>query len=307
MARPGAFATPKLICDGFAMKVLITGANGQVGRALLKIVPAGMSAVGLARADLDIGDSQAVMSLIQSQRPDLIINAGAYTAVDKAESEPQLAERANTTGPHNLALAARTAGARLLHLSTDFVFDGLASKPYATDAPTNPQSTYGRTKRAGEEAVQRTLPDTSVVLRTAWVYAAQGSNFVRTMLRLMAAKGSVRVVADQVGTPTAADSLAQVIWELAARPDVSGTYHWTDAGVASWYDFAVAIAEEAAAIGLLPADVRVDAIASEEYPTPARRPGYSVLDRRSLLAILTVPARHWRSNLRTVLREISNA
>lgn len=289
------------------MRVMITGANGQVGRALLKSVPAQVQAAALSRAELDIGDAQTVMSAIQSQRPDLIINAGAYTAVDKAESEPHLAERANTTGPHNLALAARATGARLLHLSTDFVFDGLASKPYATDAPPHPQSTYGRTKRGGEEAVQGTLPDSSVVLRTAWVYAAEGNNFVRTMLRVMAAKGTVRVVADQIGTPTAAHSLAEVIWALAARPDVSGIYHWTDAGVASWYDFAVAIAEESALIGLLPAEVRVDAIATEEYPTAARRPSYSVLDKRPLLAKLSVSARHWRSNLRTVLKEISQA
>jgi dTDP-4-dehydrorhamnose reductase len=265
-----------------------------------------VNAVGLSRAELDIGDAQAVMSSIQSQRPGLIINAGAYTAVDKAESEPELAERANTTGPHNLAVAAGATGARLLHLSTDFVFDGTASKPYGTDAPTNPQSTYGRTKRDGEEAVWRALPDTAVVLRTAWVYAAEGNNFVRTMLRVMAAKGAVRVVADQIGTPTAAYSLAEVIWALAARPDVSGTYHWTDAGVASWYDFAVAIAEESAVIGLLPAGVRVDAIATEDYPTPAKRPSYSVLDKTSLLAKLSVPAHHWRSNLRTILRQMSS-
>jgi dTDP-4-dehydrorhamnose reductase len=289
------------------MKVMITGANGQVGRALLKSVPTQVNAAGMSHAQLDIGDAQAVMSSIQSQRPDLIINAGAYTAVDKAESEPQLAERANTTGPHNLAVAAAATGARLLHLSTDFVFDGMASKPYATDAPTNPQSTYGRTKWEGEEAVRRALADKSVILRTAWVYAAEGNNFVRTMLRLMAAKGAVRVVADQVGTPTAARTLAQLIWMLAARPDLSGTYHWTDAGVASWYDFAVAIAEESAVIGLLPAEVRVDPIATEDYPTAAKRPRYSVLDKRSLLAKLSVPAHHWRSNLRTVLKEISNA
>lgn len=289
------------------MKVMITGAHGQVGRALLKSVPTQVNAAGLSHAELDIGDAQAVMSSIQSQRPDLIINAGAYTAVDKAESEPLLAERANTSGPHNLAVAAAATGARLLHISTDFVFDGTASRPYATDAPTNPQSTYGRTKWGGEEAVRRVLPDKSVVLRTAWVYAAEGNNFVRTMLRLMAAKGAVRVVADQIGTPTAAQTLAQVIWVLAARPDVSGTYHWTDAGVASWYDFAVAIAEESAVIGLLPAEVRVDAIATEDYPTPAKRPSYGVLDKRSLLAKLSVPAHHWRCNLRTVLKEISNA
>ena len=289
------------------MKVLITGAQGQVGCALLKSVPAGVDAVGRSRDEMDIGDAQSVMISIQAHRPDLIINAGAYTAVDKAESEPELAERANTAGPHNLAVAARQAGVRLLHLSTDFVFDGMASTPYGTDAPTNPQSTYGRTKRGGEEAVRQILPDASVVLRTAWVYAAQGNNFVRTMLRLMAAKGAVRVVADQIGTPTAAHSVAEVIWALAVRPDVSGTYHWTDAGVASWYDFAVAIAEESAVIGLLPAGVRIDAIATEEYPTPAKRPRYSVLDKRALLAKLSVPARHWRSNLRSVLKEISNA
>lgn len=289
------------------MKVVITGANGQLGRALLKTVPDGVGAVGLTHAELDIGDAHAVTGVIQAHRPDLIINAAAYTAVDKAESEPEAAELANTTGPHNLAVAADATGARLVHLSTDFVFDGLASRPYATDAPTNPQSAYGRTKRGGEEAVARILPQRSVVLRTAWVYAAQGNNFVRTMLRLMTAKGAVRVVADQVGTPTAVSPLADVIWALAARPDMHGIYHWTDAGVASWYDFAVAIAEESAALGLLPREVRVEPIATQEYPTPAKRPSYSVLDKRSLLAQLSVNALHWRSNLRTVLKEISHA
>ncbi len=287
------------------MKVIITGAGGQLGRALLKTIPAGSNVIGLTRAQLDIGDAKAVMTAVQSQSPDLIISAGAYTAVDKAESEPQAAERANSAGPRNLALAARDTGARLVHISTDFVFDGLASRPYRTDAATNPQSAYGRTKRGGEEAVLQVLPDRSVVLRTAWVYAAEGSNFLRTMLRLMGSKGHVRVVADQVGTPTAASSLAEVIWALATLNEVHGIHHWTDLGVASWYDFAVAIAEEAAAIGLLPGSVRVDPIATEEYPTPARRPSYSVLDKRSLLGVVSVTARHWRANLRTVLGEIA--
>jgi len=181
----------------------------------------------------------------------------------------------------------------------------MASTPYLPDSSTNPQNTYGRTKLAGEEAVLRTLPDRSLVLRTAWVYAATGNNFVRTMLRLMRSRGSVRVVADQVGTPTAANSLAEVIWALAARPDIKGIHHWTDAGVESWYDFAVAIAEEAGAIGLVSREVRVDPIASEEYPTPAKRPSYSVLDKRSLLAKLALPGRHWRTNLRSVLAEIA--
>jgi dTDP-4-dehydrorhamnose reductase len=287
------------------VKVIITGAAGQVGRALLKAIPATATAIGLTRAQLDIGDAQAVMNVVQSERPDLIISVGAYTAVDKAESEPQVAERANSVGPRNLALAARDSGARLLHISTDFVFDGNSSRPYRTDAATNPQSIYGRTKRGGEESVLQVLPDSSVVLRTAWVYAADGSNFVRTMLRLMGSKGHVRVIADQVGTPTAASSLAAAIWALASRPDLTGIHHWTDLGVASWYDFAVAIAEESAAIGLLPATVRVDPITTEEYPTPAKRPAYSVLDKRSLSGVLAVPAQHWRVNLRAVLREIA--
>jgi dTDP-4-dehydrorhamnose reductase len=194
-----------------------------------------------------------------------------------------------------------------VHLSTDFVFDGTGSRPYATEARTNPLSVYGRTKLAGEKAVLEGLRDKSVVLRTAWVYAAEGANFVRTMLRLMAARGSVRVVADQVGSPTAADSLATVIWAIAARSELHGIYHWTDMGVASWYDFAVAIAEESALLGILPAGVRVEAIATDEYPTAARRPAYSVLDKRSLLAQLGVPAPHWRTALRAVLKEISNA
>jgi len=289
------------------MKVMITGAHGQVGRALLKVVPANVAVVAVARADLDIADERAVASFIRLTHPDLIINAAAYTAVDKAESEPEAAELANATGPRNLAMAAAAIESRLLHISTDFVFDGWASSPYGNDSAPNPQSTYGRTKLGGEQAVQRLLPARSVVLRSAWIYAASGNNFVRTMLRLMAAKGHVRVVADQVGTPTAADSLAAVIWALAARPDISGIHHWTDAGVASWYDFAVAIAEEAAAIGLLPAAVRVEAISTEQYPTPARRPAYSVLNRKTLLAALAVTDCHWRSNLRTVLKEIANA
>jgi dTDP-4-dehydrorhamnose reductase len=289
------------------VKVIITGAGGQVGRALLKTIPAGSNTIGLTRAQLDIGDAQAVMTAVRTERPDLIINTGAYTAVDKAESEPRVAERANSTGPRNLALAARDTDARLLHISTDFVFDGLASRPYRTDAATNPQNIYGRTKRGGEEAVLQVLADRSVILRTAWLYAAEGNNFLRTMLRLMGGNGHVRVVADQVGTPTAASSLAEVIWALATLTEVSGIHHWTDLGVASWYDFAVAIAEEAAAIGLLSENVSVSPIVTEEYPTPARRPSYSVLDTRSLSGVVPVPAHHWRANLRAVLRGISNA
>lgn len=289
------------------MKIIIAGAAGQVGRALLSCVPHGASVRGFSHADLDIGDVNAVMSLARSDRPDVIICAAAYTAVDRAESEPELAKRVNVEGPRNLAQAAREIGARLIHISTDFVFDGRASSAYRPDSPTGPLSVYGSTKLAGELAVQAILPDRSTIVRTAWIYAALGNNFMRTMLRVMAAKGHVRVVSDQVGTPTSAISMARVIWALAARSDLSGVQHWTDAGVASWYDFAVAIAEEATALGLLPATVRVDPITTAEYPTAARRPAFSVLDSRGLLEALSVTPLHWRTALRAELKELRNA
>ncbi len=287
------------------MRVVITGAQGQVGRALLETAPTGAQVMPCTRAELDITDAKAAHDYLGRHPADLIINAAAYTAVDKAESEQELARRTNTEGPRHLAAAARAIGARLIHLSTDFVFDGAASVPYRPDAVTNPLSVYGRTKRDGEQAVLDTLPDRSVIVRSAWVYAASGTNFVRTMLRLMRSKGSVRVVADQVGTPTAANSLAHALWLIAERTEIHGIHHWTDAGVASWYDFAIAIAEEGAPLGLVAPSVTVTPIGTEEYPTPARRPSYSVLDKRSLAPFGLTPV-HWRRRLLSVLEGISN-
>ena len=284
-------------------KVLITGAGGQVGRALLDAVPNEFDAVACVHADLDIGAGEAVHDCVRRHRPAVIINAAAYTAVDKAESEPDAAQRINSEGPGHLAAAAREWGARLLHISTDFVFDGAASGPYQPDSATHPLSVYGRTKRDGERAALEALPGRATIVRTAWVYAANGSNFVRTMLRVMRANGTVRVVADQVGTPTAARSLAEVLWRIAGNPEIRGIHHWTDAGVASWYDFAVAIAEEGAELGLLPPEIVVMPITTADYPTPARRPSYSVLDKRSLARYGLAPI-HWRKRLRAVLKEI---
>lgn len=287
------------------MKVLVTGAGGQVGRMLRASCPAGIELVACAHADLDIGDAEAVRETVTRECPDAIVNAAAYTAVDKAESEPQAARRINSEGPGHLAASARECGARVIQLSTDFVFDGQASSPYRPEALTHPLSVYGLTKRDGERAVLEKLAERSVIVRTAWVYAPEGANFMRTMLRLMGERGGVRVVADQIGTPTAARPLAETLWQIAARPDIHGIHHWTDAGVASWYDFAVAIAEEGAALGLLPPAVAVTPIATNEYPTPARRPAYSVLDKRSLAALGLVPM-HWRQRLRETLRTLAH-
>ncbi len=273
------------------MKVLITGASGQVGSALLESAPSQVELRAFTRSQLDISETRAVDAAVAAFQPALIINAAAYTAVDRAESEPELAAAINARGP-------------AYHISTDYVFDGRASEPYRPADRTHPLSVYGRTKLLGETAVLEILGERAVVLRTAWVYAAQGKNFLLTMLRLMRERGAVRVVADQRGTPTAADSIARALWALAQRPDIHGIVHWTDAGTASWYDFALAIAEDGYAAGLLPNPAQVTAITTADYPTAAHRPANSVLDtRESILQIGLDPPR-WRESLRATLGEI---
>lgn len=289
------------------MSVLIVGAAGQVGRALVASAPSDASLIALARADLDVTNEAAVSACIDRHRPELIVNAAAYTAVDRAESEPEAARRVNAEAVRYLAAAAVRTAARLVHVSTDFVFDGQSGTPYGPESETNPLNVYGQTKLAGERAAREILPERSVILRTAWVYAPYGTNFLLTMLRQMEANGTARVVADQIGTPTAASSVARAIWALHARPDIRGIQHWTDAGAASWYDFAVAIAEEACALGMLPSGVTVRPIAAKEYPRPARRPSFSVLDVAGLPKAIGLEPVHWRANLRSVLREICRA
>ena len=286
-------------------KVLIVGSKGQLGRALCASIPDGVTALAVDLDELDITDRVAVDACLAKVQPDLVINAAAYTQVDKAESEVAAAEAGNVAGPRNLAVALSGASAaRLIHISTDFVFDGAQSTPYLPDSPPAPLGVYGQTKLAGEQAVRDVLGARALIVRTAWVYDAVARNFLRTMLRLMKEQGAVRVVADQVGTPTCTHSLAAVLWSLAQQPALSGVYHWTDAGVASWYDFAVAIAEEAVALGLLPTMPKVQPIATHEYPTPARRPAYSVLDKTAIYASLGVPPVHWRVRLREVMRQV---
>jgi dTDP-4-dehydrorhamnose reductase len=286
------------------MKVLITGAAGQVGQALTRTAPAGVDAFAASRRELNIADALGVSEFVNAHRPDLIINAAAYTAVDKAESEPGEARAGNESGPRHLAAAAGRSGARMIHISTDFVFNGASSTPYLPGDRPAPLGVYGASKLAGETAVLEALPERALVLRTAWLYASAGKNFLLTMLRLMREKGSVRVVADQIGTPTAAESVARTIWALARQPALHGIYHWTDAGVASWYDFAVAIAEEGLGQGLLTQAAEVIPIMTAEYPTPAQRPRFSVLDTRSTREAIGGAAPHWRASLRRVLGEI---
>lgn len=283
------------------MKVLIAGAAGQLGRALVATAPAGAEVLALPRDGFDIRDAENVGRLLGAARPDLVVNAAAYTAVDKAESDRDAAFAVNATAAGRLAQAAADAGARFVHVSTDFVFDGESSAHYRPESRPAPLSVYGESKLLGEQLVAAAHPG-ALILRTAWVYAATGGNFVRTMLRLMRERPEIRVVADQVGTPTHAAGLARAIWALdGAR--LHGIHHWTDAGVASWYDFAVAIRDEALAIGLLDAHVPVVPIRTCDYPTPARRPRMSLLDKTSAWAV-TGPAAHWRDELRAALAQM---
>lgn len=281
------------------MKALITGASGQLGRALVACAPDRIALLALPSASLDITDRAAVEAAIRDHAPDLVINAAAYTKVDAAEDMPDLAERVNHLAVANLAHATQQNGARLIQISTDFVFDGMAPHAYRPDAPTAPLNIYGKTKLAGEAAAG----PAALIVRTSWLYSAYGNNFVATMLRLMREKPTLRVVDDQIGTPTSAHALAAAIWDLAAT-DRTGILHYSDSGVASWYDFAVAIMEEAVAIGLLDRPVEVLPIPASEYPTPAKRPHFSVLDKRDTIAAIgRVPA-HWRANLRDILKAI---
>lgn len=281
------------------MKVLVTGGRGQLGRALVETAPEGHQVVAVDRSTLDICDAGAIRHAIAAHAPELIVNTAAYTAVDKAESDVEAAFAANRDAPGELARQARASGARLIQLSTDFVFDGQGSSPYRPDHPVAPIGIYGASKAAGEAAVTAALPD-ALILRTSWVYAAHGANFMLSMLRLMRSQPGLRVVADQVGTPTHAFSLARAIWALDAA-GARGIHHYSDAGVASWYDFAVAIQEEALAAGLLDDAVPVRPVRTVDFPTPARRPAYSVLDKTGSYELLGQPAAHWRVELRAAL------
>lgn len=281
------------------MKLLITGAGGQLGQALQGVVPGDVDVLAASSVDLDIGDGGAVAAYLAAAKPDLVINAAAYTAVDKAESDVDAAFRINGDAVGFLARAAAATGARFVHVSTDFVFDGEAGRPYAPDAPTSPLGVYGASKLRGEQEAG----EAALIVRTAWVYGSRGNNFVRTMLRLMADRDELRVVADQIGTPTWATSLAEGVWKLALA-GARGVFHYTDSGVASWYDFALAIQEEALAIGLLDRAIPVVPIPTSAYPTPARRPHYSVLDKTTTSALIGAPAPHWRANLRRMLAEV---
>ena len=259
-----------------------------------------------ARPEVDLAQPDSLISVVQEYQAQVIINAAAYTAVDQAESEPELALAINGKAPEVLASIGREMGAFLIHISTDYVFDGNSGSPYQVHAGTNPLSVYGHTKLVGEQAI-RNAEVNHIILRTAWVYGTYGKgNFVKTMLRLAAEREEIRVVADQIGSPTwakdIAGALAQIIPQI--HPDISGTYHYTNSGVASWYDFAISIFAEAQQIGFPLRVKRVVPITTSDYPTPAHRPGYSVLNCNGITPILGDYPPYWRQSLQKMLIEL---
>lgn len=283
------------------LKVLIVGAGGQLGSELQHTRPSDVQLVAGPEEKLDITDEAAVIALFASEPIDLVINAAAYTAVDKAETDSELAYQVNELGIANIAKHA-PAATKVIHVSTDFVFSGAKNRPYKVDDTPEPTSIYGKSKLAGERACLSLRPD-ALVLRTSWVYSSFGHNFVKSMLRFMNEKSQLGIVVDQIGTPTWARGLALACWASRDK-SLSGIYHWSDAGTASWYDFAIAIQELALEKGILDRLIPVRPIATEEYPLPAPRPAYSVLEKRATIDALNIENVHWRKQLSAMLDEL---
>jgi dTDP-4-dehydrorhamnose reductase len=299
------------------MTILVFGGNGQVGQELLRALAPLGTVVATTRsgqlpdggccevADFDRPDS--LPALLDRLQPSIVVNAAAYTAVDRAEQDVAAAFRANAEAPGVIARWCAAHDVPLVHYSTDYVFDGQGNTPYREDEPTAPLGVYGSSKRGGEEAV-RAAGGRHLIFRTAWVYAAHGTNFLRTMLRVGAARSELRVVADQVGTPTPAALIADVTAHALQHPGrLSGTWHLTANGQTSWHGFAEAIFAEALATGMMVEAPRVQAITSAEYPTPARRPAWSVLDNRRLQRDFSLQLPAWQDGLKRVMAEITGS
>lgn len=286
------------------MKVVITGKGGQLASELELLAPQEYQIISVSSRELDITNESLVSEFITSTKPDLVINAAAYTAVDKAEQNIKAAYDVNELGTKYLANTCKSINARILHVSTDFVFDGLSTSPYEPYSTPNPINIYGASKLAGDVALQKILPKASVIVRTAWVYSVNGNNFVKSMLRLMQEKPELRIIYDQVGTPTWAKGLAQWLWVIAGKPEVKGIFHWTDSGIASWYDFAMAIQELGIEKGLLKEVIPIFPISTSEYPTPAKRPAYSVINKSSAEEISELKTTHWRKQLSSMMDDL---
>lgn len=286
------------------MKILVTGCNGQLGTEMRNVLEREMPGATLYTdiAELDLTSPEAVSSFLEANAITHVVNCAAYTAVDKAESDQGLCNRVNVDAVKNIANAAAAVGAKVVHVSTDYVFDGTGCRPYRETDAVHPVSQYGVSKRNGETILLALLPD-SIIVRTAWLYSAHGNNFCKTMRRLGREKAELGVVADQVGTPTSARDLAEAIYSILSFPQwVPGIYHFTDEGAASWYDFTKAIHRLS---GITSCNVKP--ILTEDYPTPATRPSYSILDKTKIKKTFGITIPHWEESLVKVIEELDKA
>ncbi|TRX57186.1 dTDP-4-dehydrorhamnose reductase [Thalassomonas sp. M1454] len=285
------------------MNIVVIGKSGQVAWELSQLNCSDVQINCLGRDNVDIFDIDGLLDAFGTA--DGVINASAYTAVDLAESESEEVFKVNSAGVKNIALACKSLSIPLVHISTDFVFDGDKGYPYLVDDAVSPIGVYGASKAEGESELFGILNDNGCVIRTSWVYSSHGNNFVKTMLRLMAEKPALGVVGDQIGSPTYAGDLAKAC-VFALQNKLSGIYHWTDDGIASWYDFAISIQELGIEKGLLDNAIPINAIRTEDYPTPAKRPSYSVLDKTLTKEVFTdLPLVHWRKQLSRMLDKLA--
>jgi len=289
------------------MKILLAGGSGQLAQELQQILLSSGEVIAVDRTRIDLSQPESIRQAMAQIQPDLVVNAAAYTAVDKAENEPELAHAVNGIAPGIFAEECAKLRATLIHFSTDYVFDGSRGSAYLETDITNPLGTYGKSKLAGEEAIKNAV-NRHIIIRTAWVYGNGGKgNFVKTMLRLGKEREEIRVVADQIGSPTWTGDLAAAVSQIIPqiKPEIFGTYQYTNSGVCSWYDFAIAIFEEAEKLGFPLKVQRVIPITTAEYPTPAKRPAFSVLSTVKISALLGTYPPHWRQGLRQMLaREV---
>lgn len=290
------------------VKVLITGAAGQVGCEMVKLAPAGFEVVGYNSSELDITNVQQVQQIVAEQAPALIINAAAYTAVDKAETDVERAFAVNETGVNNLAHAALALNIPVFHISTDYVFDGTATDPYKETDPVGPTGVYGASKLAGEQALANSGVK-HIILRTSWVFGAEGNNFVKTMLRLGKERDTLGVVADQHGCPTSAASIAKLLWQVAQKYTEEGElpwgiYHFSNSPATTWHGFSCEIFKQAVEAGFLEKAPVVNPIKTSDYPTPAKRPAWSVMECSSLESLLGSGVPGWQQELSAVLKQL---
>ena len=284
------------------MRILIFGPNGQLGTSLKDLQPKGMKVSYAGRSEVDLSNEKDLKAYLKSSQPQMIINASAYTSVDRAESEVALAHAINSEAPAAMAKYVRSESAKILHISTDYVFDGGKKTAYLPDDEKNPGSVYGRSKLAGEVALLKHAPKSSMVIRTSWLFSEYGSNFVKTMLDLMSKRTEISVVFDQIGSPTYARALAEAIWLIVSKNRFqSGTYHWTNSGQTTWFDFANRIKKEAIRKGLITLAPEILPVPSQDYRTEAVRPAFSVLNSKSLVDLIGRQPADWQVSLEEML------